>query len=87
MWSYQPEANEDNWSTAFNQATVQATVRRPGEVTRQIDYAESLAAGGDLADMIDTTGVGVAGWSMGGETALVVAGARWDLEGLRLVCG
>ena len=67
--------HEDNWSTAFNPATAQAMIRRPQEVTREIDYAESLAApSGDLPGMIDTTGVGVAGWSMGGETALAVAG-------------
>ncbi len=79
--------HEDNWSTAFNPATVQAMIRRPQEVTREIDFAESLAAaGGDLPGMIDTTGVGVAGWSMGGETALAVAGARWDLNGLRVWC-
>ena len=79
--------HEDNWSTAFDPAAAQAMIRRPQEVTREIDFAESLAAaGGDLPGMIDTTGVGVAGWSMGGETALAVAGARWDLNGLRVWC-
>jgi len=57
-----------------------ALIHRPQEITREIDYAESLSApGGDLSGMIDTTGVGVAGWSMGGEASLAVAGARWDL--------
>ncbi|WP_343413144.1 serine hydrolase [Candidatus Amarolinea dominans] len=79
--------HEDNWSTAFNPAAAEAMIRRPQEVTREIDFAESLAAaGGDLAGMINTTGVGVAGWSMGGEAALAVAGARWDLNGLRAWC-
>ena len=79
--------HEDNWSTAFNPAPAQAMWRRPQEVTREIDFAESLAAqDSDLAGIIDTTGVGVAGWSMGGAAALAVAGARWDLNGLRVWC-
>ena len=30
--------HEDNWSTAFNPAAAQAMIRRPQEVTREIDY-------------------------------------------------
>lgn len=79
--------HEDNWSTAFDPPVWQARIHRPQEVTRQIDFAASLAApDGDLPGMIDTTGVGVAGWSMGGETSLAVAGARWDLNGLSTWC-
>jgi predicted dienelactone hydrolase len=79
--------HQDNWSTAFGPLDFQAMIRRPQEVTRQIDYAESLtAADGSLPGMIDTTGVGVAGWSMGGETALAVAGARWDINSMRAWC-
>ena len=81
--------HEDNWSTAFTPAAKEAMIHRPQEATREIDFAESLAApGGELPGMIDTTGVGVAGWSMGGETALALAGARWDTErSASLVCG
>lgn len=79
--------HEDNWSTAFGPLVWQAMLRRPQEVSRQIDFAEELTApGGHLPGMIDTTQVGVAGWSMGGETALAVAGARWDLTKARTWC-
>ncbi len=79
--------HEDNWSTDLGPLAYEAMLRRPQEVTRQIDFAEDLAApDGDLAGMIDTSAVGVSGWSMGGETSLEVAGARWDLSGLRTWC-
>ena len=79
--------HEDNWSTAFGPMVWQAMIRRPQEVTRQIDYAEILTApDGELPGMIDAANVGVAGWSMGGETALALAGARWNLDDLRTWC-
>ncbi len=79
--------HEDNWSTAFGPMAYQAMIHRPQEVTREIDFAEGLAApGGDLTGMIDTANVGITGWSMGGETSLAVAGARWDLNNARTWC-
>jgi len=79
--------HEDNWSTDMGPMAFETMIRRPQEVTRQIDFAEQLSApDGDLAGLIATDKVGVAGWSMGGVTALAVAGARMDLAGLRAWC-
>jgi predicted dienelactone hydrolase len=79
--------HEDNWSTDLGPLDFKAVIRRPQEVTRQIDYAEQLsAADGDLPGMISTEKVGAAGWSMGGGTSLAVAGARLDLATLRAWC-
>jgi CubicO group peptidase (beta-lactamase class C family)/predicted dienelactone hydrolase len=79
--------HEDNWSTLFGPKAWQSEFRRPNEVTREIDYAEKLGAvGGPLAGIVDTGHVGVIGWSYGGETALVAAGARLDLGKLRTWC-
>ncbi|MFN8465637.1 MAG: serine hydrolase [Caldilineaceae bacterium] len=79
--------HEDNWSTAFGPLAYQAMVRRPQEVTREIDFAEALTApGGGLANMIETSKVGITGWSLGADTALSVAGARWDLANAAKWC-
>jgi CubicO group peptidase (beta-lactamase class C family)/predicted dienelactone hydrolase len=79
--------HEDNWSTDMGPMAYETMIRRPQEVTRQIDFAETLAVpDGDLAGMTNTSNVGVAGWSMGGITSMAVAGARMDLAGLRAWC-
>jgi len=79
--------HEDNWSTAFGPLDYQAMLRRPQEITRQIDYAESLSApAGRLPGMIDTEKVGVTGWSLGGTTALAAGGARMNLGEMRTWC-
>ncbi|MBP7961487.1 MAG: alpha/beta fold hydrolase [Caldilineaceae bacterium] len=79
--------HEDNWSTAFGPMAYEAVIRRPQEVTRQIDFAETLSADdGDLPGLIATEKVGVAGWSMGALTSMEVAGARKDLVTLREWC-
>ncbi|MBM4028468.1 MAG: hypothetical protein FJ280_24190, partial [Planctomycetes bacterium] len=79
--------HEDNWSTAFGPKAWQTEFQRPQEVTREINYAESLsAAGGVLEGLIDAKRVAVAGWSYGGQTALMSVGARLDLVGLRAWC-
>jgi predicted dienelactone hydrolase len=60
---------------------------RPRDVTWQIDYAATLdTAGGLMEGMIDLDRVAVVGYSMGGETALAIAGGRLDLSGLNDVC-
>jgi CubicO group peptidase (beta-lactamase class C family)/predicted dienelactone hydrolase len=79
--------HEDNWSTDMGPMAFETMIRRPQEVTRQIDFAEELSApDGELAGLIATDKVGVAGWSMGGITSMALAGARLDLAGLRAWC-
>ena len=70
--------HEDNWGT-FGQPWDKSYVSRPADITAWIDFAEKLnAQGGDLAGLIDSGHVGVAGHSFGGYTALAAAGARFD---------
>ncbi|MCB9162329.1 MAG: serine hydrolase [Caldilineaceae bacterium] len=79
--------HEDNWSKLSIPAPLGSEFRRPDEVRRTIDFAEELtAAGGELAGMVDVEHVGVAGWSHGGETALVASGARLDLANFVAWC-
>jgi predicted dienelactone hydrolase len=68
-------------------AFVRAHVNRPRDITREIDFAETLRAdGGDLAGMIDPDQVAVSGHSSGGWTALLAAGARRDYDALDAWC-
>lgn len=63
-------------------------LRRPQEVTWQIDYAASLtAAGGGLEGMIDLDHIAVVGHSLGGHTALMAGGARLNWSFLPVWCG
>ncbi|MCB0055682.1 MAG: hypothetical protein KDE45_01605, partial [Caldilineaceae bacterium] len=79
--------HEDNWSKLSIPAPLGSEFRRPDEVRRTIDFAEELtAAGGELAGMVDVEHVGIAGWSHGGETALVASGARLDLANFVAWC-
>lgn len=79
--------HEDNWGTTWNPKPWQSEFRRSDEIRRQIDFAETLsAANGDLAGLIDTEHVAVTGWSYGGETALLQAGARLDPAQFRAWC-
>lgn len=79
--------HQDNPTTTFGQKAWQTEYQRPDEVRRQIVFADSLtAANGPLAGMIDTERVGVAGFSLGGGTALATGGARLDLDNFRSLC-
>ena len=79
--------HEDNWSTLFGPKPWQSEFRRPDEVRRELDFAETLTApDGSLAGLIDLDHTAVAGWSFGGETALVAGGARLDLASFRTWC-
>ena len=70
----------DNWGTIF-QSTHAAEILRPIELKRTLDYAETLTAnGGVLAGMIDMEHIAAAGWSFGGEEAMILAGARLNLN-------
>lgn len=71
--------HEDNWSTAWNPRNWQNVFMRVNDVRRQIDFAEEIGgSGGLMAGMINTDQVAVSGWSLGGETALIAGGARFD---------
>lgn len=60
---------------------------RAFDVAATLDYAEDLTApGGALENMIDLTKVAIAGWSLGGNTALVAAGARFDFDAMTTWC-
>jgi CubicO group peptidase (beta-lactamase class C family)/predicted dienelactone hydrolase len=68
--------HEDNWS-GLAAGVPHNFVVRPKEITRQIDFAETLgASGGELANLIDMEHVGVTGHSFGAETALLMGGAQ-----------
>lgn len=70
----------DNWGTLL-QPTHLAEILRPIELHRTLDYAESLTApDGALAGLIDMAHVAAAGWSFGGEEAMLLAGARLNLN-------
>jgi predicted dienelactone hydrolase len=57
------------------------------ELCRREGIAVTLnAAGGLMEGMIDLDRVAVVGYSLGGETALAIAGGRLDLSGLKSVC-
>lgn len=56
---------------------------RPGDISRVIDHA--LASPG-LADHVDPDRIFMAGHSLGGFTALALAGGRYDAAKLKAVC-
>lgn len=57
------------------------------DVRRALDFAETLtASGGDLENVIDMEHAAVTGWSFGGATALMTAGARLDFDSLAAWC-
>lgn len=59
----------------------------PADITREIAYADTLTApGGELAAVIDTTHVGIWGYTAAGTTALQAAGARIDFQALTAWC-
>ena len=72
---------------AFFAAVTDSMVKRPLEVTRALDYAETLTdAQAPLAGMIDLDHVGVIGVSYGGYTAAVEAGVRFDFSDVSAFC-
>ena len=76
----------DNWGTLF-QPTHIAEIYRPIELRRTLDYAEALTAnGGALAGLIDMERVASTGYSFGGEEALILAGARFNLDEFFAYC-
>lgn len=67
--------HEDNWGTLFENF-YKSEISRPQDIVRTIDFAETVTADGPLAGLIDTSQVAVAGWSLGGQIAMEMGGAR-----------
>lgn len=63
-----------------------STFERPVDTQRTIAFAETLAADGVLAGLIDMERIGTAGFSYGGDTALRAAGAAFDTALLTESC-
>ncbi|UTH73788.1 alpha/beta fold hydrolase [Chromobacterium sp. IIBBL 290-4] len=62
---------------------MKAFERRPADISRVIDY---MLKGSPLAGQIDASRIGVFGFSRGGFTSLVVAGAEPDFAGSGIPC-
>ncbi|MDP5219896.1 alpha/beta fold hydrolase [Ruegeria sp. 2205SS24-7] len=69
-WSRDPEVTRQLWE-------------RPKDISRVIDHATATP---ELAMMVDPARVFMAGHSLGGFTAIALAGARYDAARLNLVC-
>lgn len=66
---------------------IEAAIHRPQDIVRILDFAETFTSSdAALAGMIDMDRVAVTGWSLGGYTALVSAGARIDVDWLTNWC-
>jgi predicted dienelactone hydrolase len=65
----------------------QGVIDRPAEVAAVLDWIDrEAAAGGSLDGLADPGRVAVVGHSLGGTTALELAGARLDLDGFAHLC-
>ncbi|HVO44296.1 MAG TPA: alpha/beta fold hydrolase, partial [Aggregatilineales bacterium] len=63
------------------------TIDRLHDIKQVLDYAEkTTATGGDMAGLVDTKHVAVAGHSYGGYTALAMAGAQIDMDAYNAHC-
>ncbi|MEM8822426.1 MAG: alpha/beta fold hydrolase [Pseudomonadota bacterium] len=69
-WSRDPDARRRLWE-------------RPQDITRLIDYATGSGA---MAAPVDPDRIFMAGHSLGGFTAVALAGARYDAAGLERFC-
>jgi predicted dienelactone hydrolase len=77
-----PEHRGDNWRETGDAGPV-AWKRRPAEISRAIDAVSRDARFGPL---LNTDKVGVYGMSAGGLTALLLAGADWNLAAFHRHC-
>jgi predicted dienelactone hydrolase len=76
----------DRWDPEKSEAW-KATIDRPPDIKRTLDYAAQIAApGGDMAGQIDMQRVAVIGQSAGGEAALAMGGAQYDLAAFNARC-
>ncbi|MAU08528.1 MAG: hypothetical protein CL607_01805 [Anaerolineaceae bacterium] len=63
-----------------------ASITRPQEIHVVLDYVEAQSASGDFTGLIDTERIAVVGHSYGGYTALTMAGAQIDIDGMVSLC-
>jgi predicted dienelactone hydrolase len=64
-----------------------ASITRPQEIGVVLDYVEAQStADGEFAGLMDTEQIAVVGHSYGGYTALAMAGARIDIDGMESLC-
>ncbi|MEA3335162.1 MAG: serine hydrolase [Chloroflexota bacterium] len=71
--------HQDNIGTLM-QPTYASEISRPQDIKRELDYSESLTEAGEpFEGMIDMERVAITGSSFGGETALEMGGARFNL--------
>ena len=64
-----------------------ASITRPQEIGVVLDYVEAQStADREFAGLMDTEHIAVVGHSYGGYTALAMAGARIDIDGMESLC-
>jgi predicted dienelactone hydrolase len=89
-WGFVVMAADHVGSTFFDTTSAQDVVRsfgyRPQDVTRLIDYAETINSKGSFAGLVNMNAVGVTGFSFGGYTTLLAGGALLDSRAVAATC-
>jgi predicted dienelactone hydrolase len=86
-WPDQLPVQSEEEAAIYWEGFFDSFITRPGDITRAIDYAETITAGDDgLAGVIDTDRIAVMGHSYGGYTAMMAAGARLNFSAVEDWC-